>query len=204
MNQQIFASVDQTDLCGDSGYCASVEFTGQIMEPSGPMGVNLGGILLENQMFGYNLEPKRGFGTNVIQQMVGPMPSISSIHGSPIGGMPSGPSMAGPSMAGPSMAGPPKIKSGWGGNMDFNKLSNELQSDLILLYYMDGCPHCVTAKNALENEINSGKVIVKDSSEAAKDGHKCSGYPCFVAHTGNKEGFTVGGQMARIRGNPPW
>jgi hypothetical protein len=91
-------------------------------------------------------------------------------------------------------AGPPKIKSGWGGNMDFNKLSNELQSDLILFYSMRGCQHCDTANKALVNEINSGKVIVKDSSEAAKDGHKCSGYPCFVAHTGNKEGFTVGGQ----------
>ena len=44
------------------------------------------------------------------------------------------------------------------------------------LYEMAGCVFCERSKQALENEINSGLVVVKPASEA---GGRFNGYPAF-------------------------
>jgi glutaredoxin len=44
------------------------------------------------------------------------------------------------------------------------------------VYEMKGCPHCVSSKNALQSQIDSGEVVVKDAKEAPQG---VRGFPHF-------------------------
>jgi len=51
----------------------------------------------------------------------------------------------------------------------------------VVFYSMARCPHCVNSKKALAAEIKSGEVVIKDASEASRDGVKAEGFPTFVS-----------------------
>ena len=78
----------------------------------------------------------------------------------------------------------------------------------IKFYFMDGCGHCVHAKNDLRNEIGNGKVELQPSSKAPRG---VSGFPHFVnginsvsGYPGSKEelfrrlGVTIGGGVKKL------
>jgi glutaredoxin len=46
----------------------------------------------------------------------------------------------------------------------------------VVFYEMKGCPHCVSSKNALQSQIDSGEVVVKDAKEAPQG---VRGFPHF-------------------------
>lgn len=52
---------------------------------------------------------------------------------------------------------------------------------MITFYSMNGCPHCVNALKALENDIRSGKVVVKSHTEAPPTAR---GFPLFAGENG--------------------
>ena len=53
----------------------------------------------------------------------------------------------------------------------------------VIFYEMQGCGHCHSAKKALANEIASGLVVIKPSSDA---NGQFQGFPAFVdSITGN-------------------
>ena len=53
----------------------------------------------------------------------------------------------------------------------------------VIFYEMLGCGHCISAKKALANEIESGLVVIKPSSEA---NGQFQGFPAFVDNTTGK------------------
>ena len=55
-------------------------------------------------------------------------------------------------------------------------VENYQDENVITFYSMNGCGHCLKAKKALAKEIASGKVTLKDASEASG---KFLGYPAF-------------------------
>ena len=54
---------------------------------------------------------------------------------------------------------------------------------MITFYSMNGCPHCVNALKALENDIRSGTVVVKSHTEAPPTAR---GFPYFATENGNE------------------
>ena len=69
---------------------------------------------------------------------------------------------------------------------------------MIILYVMNGCGFCVKAKEELKNEINSGLVIIKDSSEIKG----VLGFPFFLNQKNGKthQGYAPKNQLFKKLG----